>query len=245
MANSQTKPASAAASVAVWDVPVRLFHWSLVLTILSAWPSFRYSESLGDLTLQWHRYNGYAILVLLVFRVIWGFVGSSTARWSAFVRWPWTAAGYGLDILRGRDRKFLGHTPLGTYMVLALLAAAAGQACLGLMVVEHNETSWGPLYELISEASQKIVRRWHGMGLYYVILPLVCVHVIANALYGLVKHDPLITGMITGRKPAAEYEDASEAIIARSVTLRALATLILAIAIVFGGIKILGGNLIY
>ena len=241
MANTQTKPAS----VAVWDVPVRLFHWSLVFTILSAWPSFRYAENLGDPTLQWHRYNGYAILVLLVFRVIWGFVGSSTARWSAFVRWPWTALVYGLDILRGRDRKFLGHTPLGTYMILALLAAAAGQAILGLMVVEHNDTAWGPLYELISEASQKLVRHWHGMGLYWVILPLVCAHVAANALYGVVKHDPLITGMITGRKPVANYEDAEEAVIGGYVILSALATLILAMAIVFGGIKLLGGKLFY
>ena len=91
-------------SVAVWDLPTRLFHWGLVLTVLSTWPSFTYAERLGDPTLRWHRYNGYAILILITFRIIWGFVGSSTARWTSFVRWPWDAARYGIDLLRGANR---------------------------------------------------------------------------------------------------------------------------------------------
>ena len=244
-ANPASRAPLDAAAVAVWDVPTRLFHWSLVSGLLSAWPSYQYAEQLGDPTMKWHRYNGMFILVLLVFRVIWGFIGSSTARWSHFLRWPWSAAAYALDVARGRDRKFLGHNPLGTYMILAMLAAVCGQVFLGLVIVEHNETTWGPLYQLVPETLQKTLRRWHGMGLYWVILPLVAAHIIANTLYGLLKRDPLIRAMVTGRKPAADYEDGAAAVIARDVTLRAAGALVLALAIVGGGIKLLGGTLFY
>ena len=234
-----------AAHVAVWDVPVRLFHWGLVIAIVSAWLSIQYAEVLGDPTMKWHRYNGYAIMVLVVFRLIWGFVGSSTARWSSFVRWPWQAAGYALDLVRGRDRKFLGHNPLGTYMILALLAGVAAQSVLGLFVVEYNETTWGPLYKLVPAAAQKLARRWHLWGLYWVILPLIAAHIAANIAYGMLKRDPLIAAMVTGRKPADSYEDAPAAVMARNVALRALAALALALAIVFGTLKILGGAVFY
>ncbi len=243
--SASQKPGTSGATVAVWDWPTRAFHWLLVVCLISAWPSYQYAETFGDPTMKWHRYNGYAVLVLVVFRVLWGFLGSSTARWVAFVRWPWTAAGYALDLLRGRDRKFLGHNPLGTYMILGLLAAVSVQAALGLMVVEHNDTTWGPLYKLVGEAKQKDVLRWHGLLLYWAILPLVAAHIIANTLYGLLKRDPLIRAMVTGRKPAEDYEDQREAVIARDVTLRALGTLVLAIGIVAGGIMGLGGKLFY
>jgi cytochrome b len=233
------------ATVRVWDLPTRLFHWALVGGIASAWVSFRYAETLGDPTLKWHRYNGYAILVLLVFRVLWGIFGSSTSRWRAFVTWPWTAMQYGLDLLRGRDRHFLGHNPLGSYMILALLAAVGTQATLGLFVVEHNDTSWGPLYKLISEATQKRVTSWHIWSYFWVILPLIAAHILANTLYGVVKKDPLIKAMVTGRKPAGPYEDSAEATIARTVWLTAAACFAAAIGIVFGGIAALGGKLFY
>jgi cytochrome b len=231
--------------VRAWDWPTRVFHWSLVICIVSAWASFRYAETLGDPTLKWHRYNGYTILVLLVFRVLWGFMGSSTSRWRAFVTWPWHAAGYGLDLLRGRDRHYLGHNPLGTYMILALLSLVTAQAVMGLFVVEHNDTSWGPLYKLASEANQKRITSWHIWSYFWLILPLIAAHVTANVLYGLVKKDPLITGMITGKKPPAEYQDQPEAVIAADVSLRAAACFAAALGIVFGGITLAGGKLFY
>jgi cytochrome b len=232
-------------SVAVWDWPTRAFHWLFVVCIACAWPSFQFAERLGDPTLKWHRYNGYAILVLVVFRLLWGFLGSSTARWASFVRWPWTAAGYGLDLVRGRDRKFLGHNPLGTYMILALLAAVIAQSVLGLVITEYNDTTWGPLYKLVSEGSKKAVQQWHGLLLYWAILPLATAHIVANSLYGLLKKDPLIRAMITGRKPEDDYEDGREAVIARDVALRAAGTFVLSVVIVFGGIVLLGGKLFY
>jgi cytochrome b len=229
--------------VRAWDLPTRLFHWSLVVCLTSSWISYRYAEVFGDDMLRWHRWNGYAILVLIVFRIIWGFAGSSTSRWSAFVTLPWTTLRYAYDLLRGRDRHFLGHNPLGTYMILGLLLVVSIQAGLGLFTVEHNDTGAdGPLYRLLSEENYKLVSKWHRWTFYYVILPFVAVHITANALYGLVKKDPLIRAMITGEKPAANYEDASEAEIVRSVLVRAIACLGIAVMIVFGGIVMLGGK---
>jgi cytochrome b len=231
--------------VRAWDLPTRVFHWSLVLLIAGAWASFEFSEKLGDNTLTWHRYNGYAILILLVWRILWGFVGSSTSRWSAFVRWPWTAAAYLADSLRGRDRHFLGHNPIGSYMILALLGAAGLQAILGLMTVEHNDTAWGPLYKLVSESTVKQIGYYHVRLLNYLILPLVAAHVTGNIVHGLVKKDPLISAMVTGTKPAGAYEDAREAVIIARPLLRALLCLVAAAVVVFGTIIALGGKIFY
>ena len=231
--------------VRAWDVPTRVFHWALVLLMIGAWASFDFAEAFADNTMKWHRYNGYAILVLVVWRILWGFVGSSTSRWSSFVRWPGVAAGYFVDVVRGRDRHFLGHNPLGTYMVLALLGATALQATLGLMTVEHNDVTWGPLYKLVSEATNQRISYYHVRLFNYLILPLVIAHIAANLLHGLVKKHPLIPAMFTGSKPAAPYEDGHEAVIVARPILRALACLAVSAIIVLGGILALGGKLFY
>ena len=231
--------------VRAWDLPTRVFHWSLVALIFGAWASFEYAEKFGDSSLKWHRYNGYAILCLIVWRVLWGFVGSSTSRWSSFVRWPWTAASYLLDLARSRNRHFLGHNPMGTYMILALLSVVAVQATLGLLTVEHNDTAWGPLYKLVPEAKAATVNFIHTRMFNYVILPLIALHVTVNVLYGILKKDPLVRAMVTGKKPAAAYEDSREAVLVERPVLRALLCLAIACAIIFGAISALGGKPFY
>ena len=127
-------------------------------------------------------------------------------------------------------------------MILALLAVTTAQAVLGLLTVEHNDLTAGPLYRLISEDRQQQITSWHRWMFYWVILPLVAIHILANLLYGLVKKDPLITGMIIGKKPAADYADAQEASITGRPMLRAIACLAVATAAVFGTILALGGK---
>jgi cytochrome b len=235
--------AEAKDKVSAWDLPTRLFHWLLAALVLLAWASWRYSEALGDATLSIHRWNGHAILVLVVWRVLWGFVGSSTSRFSAWLFWPWTAIAYAFQILRGRTPLYLSHNPLGSYMILALLAAVTAQAVSGLLAVEHNDLTAGPLYRLISAETQKAVTTWHTSLFYWWVLALVPIHVLANILYGLAAKEPLITAMITGRKPAADYLDASEAVITGRPMLRALVCLIVAAALVLGTIYgVLGGK---
>lgn len=233
-----------AAHVAAWDMPTRLFHWTLAALILTAWLSYRFSESFGDNLLKWHRWNGLAILVLLVWRVLWGIVGSSTARFGSFLRGPAAVLGYARDLLAGRSRRFLGHNPAGSLMVLALLSIAAVQGALGLFTVEHNDLTAGPLYRLVDEATTKQISRWHRWLYYWVLLPAVALHVTANVLYGVVKREPLIKAMLTGRKPAAAYEDQSEAAIVTRPLLRAAICLAVAGIIVLGGINASVGRLV-
>jgi cytochrome b len=243
MSRDMAEGAAGKGLVSAWDLPTRLFHWTLALLVLSAWVSYEYAEAIGDVTLVWHRANGLAILILLVWRLIWGFIGSSTARFSAFVGPPRAALRYAMGLLRGADVRFLGHNPLGTWMVLALLAALLAQGAFGLFAVDDNDLTGGPLYRLVDEAANKWATRWHGRIFDFVILPLVALHIAANVLYGLVKGEPLIRAMITGSKPALPYADAPEAEIVAHPLMRALAALVAAGALVLGAILAVGGRL--
>ncbi len=235
-------PGNPQGKVRAWDVPTRVFHWLLAAMVLLSWVAWRYSEALGDPTLKLHRWNGLAILVLVVFRLLWGFAGSSTSRFSAWLWWPWTALAYAFHIARGRTPLYLSHNPLGSYMVLALLGAVAMQGVLGLFTVEHNDLTAGPLYRLVSEEKREAITHWHRWWFYWVVLALVPIHILANLWYGLAKKEPLITAMITGSKPAVAYLDAPEAVIVARPLLRALLCLVVATALVFGTIFALGGK---
>ena len=228
-------------SVRAWDLPTRLFHWSLVLLIFCAWLSREFAAKLGDDTLLWHRWNGYAILVLLVFRVIWGFLGSSTSRFSAFIRWPWVALGYLRDLATGKDRHYLGHNPMGSWMIVALLSAVVAQALMGLYLMDDDGNLAGPLKRTVSDDFAIMLGHWHAKW-FNVILLLVAIHILANSAYAIFKKDPLIKAMVTGRKPVDDYLDQKEAVVLANVNLKALGCLVVAAAIVFGGILALGGR---
>jgi cytochrome b len=231
--------------VRVWDGPTRAFHWLLALLVLNAWLSFEFSEHVNDHTMLWHRLNGYSILVLVVFRLIWGFVGSSTSRFRLFVRGPAAAARYAIELVMGRGRHYLGHNPLGTVMVLALLIGVAVQGVLGLFNSQLEDgTVSGPLSSLWPDDWVRKFRVWHRQGFYYLLLTLIGVHVLANVLYAVVRHEPLVKAMITGKKPRGSYADATEASIADKVWLRALVCLVVAAAIVLAPLAIFGRNVV-
>lgn len=229
--------------VRAWDLPTRAFHWALAALIAISWASQEYSALIGDHRLVWHRWSGYAVLILIVWRLLWGFGGSSTSRFANFLRGPGTTIGYAVDIARGRPRHFLGHNPIGALMVVALLSLVGGQASMGLFTVEHNDLTAGPLYRLVEEDTQKLVSRWHRRLFYWLLLPAVGLHVAANLLHGLLLKDPLIQAMMTGLKPAALYEDEREAELVSRPLARALGCLAVAAGIVLGGIVMLGGRL--
>lgn len=230
-----TRPVESKARVRVWDLPTRLFHWALAVLILNAY----LTRKSGD-DLSWHIWNGYAILVLIVFRLLWGFVGSSTSRFAAFMYWPWTCARYGVDFLLRRPRHFLGHNPTGSLAVFAMLGLIGLQGVLGLFSYDdHDSIAGGPLAGRVSEGAVAAATAWH-LWLFYLILAVVAVHVAANVLYIVWKRENLITPMITGTKPAAAFEDQPEAHIAPAW--RAVLCLLAAVVIVFGGIKLAGGK---
>ena len=229
------------ANVRAWDLPTRLFKWSLVLLVANAW----ITRQGGDPWITWHIWNGYALLVLLVFRLLWGVVGSSTAVFSAWVTWPWRAVTYGLELARGKAPRFLSHNPLGGWMIVLLLALLTFQGVSGLFTVDSNGVYGGPFANLDfgdPTAVQRFMSRWHHW-LYYVVLAFATVHVAVNLIYQFAKGDPVVEAMVTGRKPALPFVDQAEMVAPRAMGLRALICLAAAASIVFGGVKLFGGTL--
>lgn len=194
----------------------------------------------GDANLTWHRWNGYSILILLVFRLVWGFVGGSTSRLSAFLNWPWTALAYARDLARGRARKYLGHNPVGTWMIVVLFVVVSAQAIAGLFTPTEFFVGSGPLSDTVAEETAAGFSRLHHRG-FYVILALAAVHVAVNLGYQFLKRDPVVAAMITGLKPRAGYEDQPEA---RYGSLgRAALVLAASAVLVLGTIRLVGGSL--
>ena len=236
---SLDRRSDAPATVVAWDLPTRLFHWALVLLIFNAYATRHWWTANFD----WHKWNGYAILILVVWRLLWGFVGTSTARFSSFFHWPWVAARYGIDFALRRPRHFLGHNPLGGSVVFAMLGIVGALGLLGLFAYDdHDSNAGGPLYGKVSEAAVAWATKWH-IQIFDLLLVVVGLHIAANLLYLVWKRENLVKPMITGRKPGdTAYEDASEAKVASGLS--ALVCLVVAVAVVLGGIKLAGGRVI-
>jgi cytochrome b len=178
----------------VWDLPVRLVHWLLALLIGFSWWSVHNHHT------DWHIWSGCAILTLLIFRLLWGFVGSSTARFSSFVRGPRAIRDYFAGRWSG-----IGHNPLGALSVLSLFAAVAIQVGLGLISEDEDGLYTGPLFRLVSMDTSDKARDIHEQW-FNVILGLVVLHLAAIVFYRL-RGRHLIKPMITGRavlEPGAE-----------------------------------------
>lgn len=184
--------------IRVWDWPVRLVHWALVVCVGGLYATGEY----GLLTMQWHFWFGYAALVLVLFRILWGLVGSEHARFADFVRGPRTI----LDYLRGRVPAPAGHNPLGALAVLAMLALLLAQALSGLF--SNDEIEWyGPLSERISSQASEDWSDWHGTG-QKLLLALIALHLVAIAGYRLLRKQDLVTPMLHGRKTLEGGSDA-------------------------------------
>lgn len=237
LAHSAASAARQGDPVRAWDGATRLFHWTLVALIVSAYVTRNY---LHDPTLYLHRLNGYAILTLLLFRLLWGVIGSSTSRFASFFPLPGPAIRYGVGLLRRKPLHYLGHNPLGAALILLMLAAVVAQACSGLFTSDDT-LAQGPLYDHVSEAVSKRAGSYHAKG-FWIIATLAAVHIVANLAYQFVLKDRLITAMVTGKKPQADYVDQMEARFASP--LRALFCLIVSAVIVGGGVVLSGDSLL-
>lgn len=184
----------------VWDLPTRLFHWVLVVLIILQY----LSGELGLLSMTWHFRLGYATLALIVFRVLWGFAGSDTSRFSSFVRGPGRVVRYLRDSMRGRAKSAIGHNPLGGWSVLLMLLCIAVQTVSGLFSSD-DVTETGPLAAHVSDATVELMTRIHHVGR-WVLLVLIALHVVAVLMHWVVRDDNLVAPMLTGRKDADEPE---------------------------------------
>ncbi len=182
-------PPEAPAPQPVWDLPIRLFHWLLAGLIGFSWWSAEEEH------VDWHIWSGIAILTLLIFRLLWGFFGSSTARFSNFIRGPRTVFNYLRDTSSWR---IAGHTPLGALSVVALLGAIAVQVSLGLISVDEDGLNEGPLAYLVSLDLAEEARDLHE-DFFDILLILIAVHIAAVLFYRLALGKKLTGPMIVGR----------------------------------------------
>lgn len=182
-------PVAAVPSTRVWDLPTRVVHWLFVIGLGVSW----WTAETGRM--EWHRWSGYTLLALVLFRLYWGFVGGSTARFGNFVRGPRAILAY----LRGASRDSIGHNPLGALSVLALLGLLLLQIVLGLFAVDVDGIESGPLSLYVSFETGRVCAEWHDV-VFNVLLALVALHVVAVLYYLLFKRRNLIGAMLTGKR---------------------------------------------
>ena len=183
-------------SVRVWDLPTRVFHWVLALTIVAS----VVSAKIGGNAMIWHFRFGYVVFALIAFRVLWGLVGGRWSRFSSFIYAPGTVSRY----LRGQSRPDehhdVGHNPLGSFSVIALLAFLALQVASGL-VADDEIANVGPLNRFVSGALASQATHWHKDYGQWILLALVALHILAILYYLLGKKRNLVRPMIVGDKP--------------------------------------------
>lgn len=175
----------------VWDLPTRLFHWALALAVTGM-----IGTGLGGV-MEWHFRIGYVVLSLLLFRLLWGFVGGRWSRFGAFIYSPGSFMSY----LRGRSHPdhLVGHTPLGAMSVFAVLALLALQVATGLTADDEISAS-GPLTRFVSGEMVSLATRWHSTVGKWTVIALVSLHVLAVLFYVLVRRHRLVRPMVTGDK---------------------------------------------
>jgi cytochrome b len=178
----------------VWDIPVRLFHWLLVLCLFGQWLT---AEVLED-AMHIHFYIGYFAIGLIIFRLIWGFVGTKYAKFSSFIAGPKAILNYVKSFTSKQKVFTTGHNALGGLLLPAVLVLVGLQAISGLFTSD-DIVSAGPYYDSANSTVQKCMQ-WLHHNIFDVLIALVVIHLSAIAWYRwALKHD-LITPMITGQK---------------------------------------------
>lgn len=192
---NQGKPfESGGKKIRVWDLPTRLFHWSVVALVIVSW----ITAEIGGTAMQYHLWSGYTILSLVLFRLLWGVLGSETARFTHFLRGPRAVMAYARAFFKPDYRPTLGHNPLGGWSVIALLLVLALQATTGLFANDDILTE-GPLYHLVSKRTSDFLSTVHSTA-FDVLMVLVAIHISAILLYRLRHGENLLKPFLTGDK---------------------------------------------
>lgn len=181
--------------VRVWDLPTRVFHWLLALTIIGSVTTAK----IGGNAMVWHFRLGYLVMTLLAFRLLWGFVGGRWSRFASFLYSPGTLMRY----LRGDSppaaHHDVGHSPLGALSVFGLLGILAVQVGTGLFA-DDEIASAGPLVRFVSIATSQSLTSWHKQWGQWLVIGLAALHILAVMFYLWVRRRNLIAPMLGGDK---------------------------------------------
>jgi len=188
----QIRASMANHEVVVWDGPTRLFHWAAAALVVAAYVTLRLNW------MSWHARAGDALLALLIFRILWGFFGSETARFSRFLASPRAAMRYLAQVFRREPDFQAGHNPAGGWMVLVLLAVLLGETLTGRYVA-NDIAEDGPFSALAPAPVANAISALHAI-FWDAILAAVALHLLAIFVYAVAKGHNLLLPMITGRK---------------------------------------------
>jgi cytochrome b len=180
--------------VKVWDLPVRITHWLMVLAFVGAYVT----NSLGVAYFKYHEWFGYTLVVLVVFRILWGVWGTYHARFGNFLRSPSTTWRYMMEVLSRRDKPTAGHNPLGALMVVVLLLTILIQAVTGLFANDEIFNA-GALYGYVSNDTSLALTAIHKV-LFYWIAAAIALHILAVLFHTFLKNENLVSAMFTGYK---------------------------------------------
>lgn len=187
-------------SIQVWDLPLRLFHWTLVLLVTVSVVTGLFGSELGLSAAQWHKLSGYGVLALLLFRLSWGFAGGTHSRFGSFLRGPRDVAQYVGELTGRRGATVrLGHNPLGGWSTLAMLLSLVLQAVTGLFLSDEDLGLEGPLAKYVGSTTGDALNELHE-GNATLLLILIGLHLCAIAYYRFLKGENLVKPMITGYK---------------------------------------------
>ncbi len=200
--------------IKVWDLPTRIFHWVLVLAmVVCVYTSYNFSDyyNLGPIgnysAMALHQYAGILILALLIFRIIWGIIGSTTSRFNNFIKGP----SHIINYLKASKTTTEGHNPLGALMVVALIVVLLIQVITGLFLEDNTYLfSNAPLAKYISGTLRSDFFSIHSGGR-AVLLWLIGLHIVAVFAYLIIKKQNLIRTMITGKRTTEEAHTANHA----------------------------------
>jgi len=196
----------------VWDWPLRLWHWLFAIAVAGAWVTGQWG---GYDWRQWHFWFGQSAIGLLIFRLIWGFVGTRHARFASFLPRPGRLFAYLKTVPRRDAPETVGHNPLGAVAVFVILAIVAAQAASGLFISDDILYE-GPWYIAVSDKFSDFASSIHHQ-LAWPIGVLLALHLLAVLAYRLLKGQRLVRAMITGRKPARVVPESGAISHSRSV----------------------------
>jgi cytochrome b len=188
----------------VWDGATRLFHWSIVLLVIVSYVSISLADGpRANLWMRIHFASGETMLALLLFRLIWGVIGSDTSRFARFLLSPVAALRHVGNIRKREPDTEVGHNAAGSWMVLALLLVLLAQVVTGLFANDDGVNE-GPLAQFAAKSTSDLLSGWHGI-IFNVLAALIGLHVVAVIAYAVLKGQNLVRPMITGKKklPAA------------------------------------------